>query len=76
MAIPNRLRELREARGEGLRECASVVGIDPAQLSKVERGIVGCSDEMKVTIAQHFGVSVGALFFPSCVENMETEVAR
>ena len=72
MALGNKLREIRVARGERLRAVAAAVEIDPTQLSKVERGYVGCSDEMKVKLAAHFGVAIGALFFQPVVDLRST----
>ena len=37
-SLPDLLRELREARGKTLRETARELGLDPAYLSRVERG--------------------------------------
>jgi transcriptional regulator with XRE-family HTH domain len=34
-----RLRVVREAQGKGLRETARRAGIDPAYLSRIERGL-------------------------------------
>lgn len=39
----SRLRVLREARGLSLREAAKLAELDPAQLSRVERGLGGLS---------------------------------
>lgn len=44
-----------------------------AQLSKVETGDGGISDERKQKIAAFFGVTVGDLFFGEGVESQETE---
>lgn len=70
---------MRTARGERLRTVSAAVGIDYSQLSKVERGESGCSDELKLRLAEHFGVSVSALFFQPVVDSQSTttfEVAR
>lgn len=37
-AVVNRVREVREGRGEGLRELARAVGISPAYLHDIEHG--------------------------------------
>jgi len=39
----SRLRVLREARGLSLREAAKMAELDPAQLSRVERGLAALS---------------------------------
>jgi hypothetical protein len=45
---PARLREVREAQGRSLRSVAKEAGMDPASLSRVERGLqrpsVGLAD--------------------------------
>ena len=68
MALGNNLRKFRKAKGELLIETAAAVGMDPGQLSKLEREIVGCSDEMKVALAVHFQTQIGRLFFQGNVE--------
>lgn len=73
MPIPNRLRERREAQGLSLRDLGRALGISYAQLSKVETGERGISDERKQKIAAFFGVTVGELFFGEGVESQETE---
>jgi transcriptional regulator with XRE-family HTH domain len=45
------LRGAREARGLGLREAARLAGIDPSQLSKVERGQVSLSVDALARLA-------------------------
>ncbi len=59
--IGNKLRELRgDTPGE---EVAKAVGISRSALGMYECGERIPRDEIKESIAQYFGVSVGALFF-------------
>lgn len=73
MALSNRLRQLRESRGLSLRDLGRALDMSYAQLSKVETGGGGMSDERKRKIAAFFGVTVGELFFGESVESQETE---
>ena len=76
MALGNRLHEIRTLKGQTLRQVSAAVGIDPTQLSKVERCKVGCSDEMKLALARHFDVRVERLFFQEVVDSQATGAAR
>ncbi len=75
MVLGNTLKLRREERGESLRDVGAAVGMDPTQLSKVERGIGGCGDEFKLKLAQHFGIPIAELFFQPVVDNMDTREA-
>lgn len=56
-------RRLREVRGErSQQEMAALVGIPQASWSKLERGKVGVSDELKVQIARRAGVLTSVLW--------------
>lgn len=74
--VTSRLRSLRESRGLSLRKLGRTLGISYAQLSKVETGDGGLSDERKQKIAAYFGVTVGDLFFGEGVESQATEEAE
>ncbi len=76
MALGNNLNVVRVARGETLRQVGAAVGMDPTHLSKLERGLVGCSDELKLALAQHFGVPLTDLFFQPDVELVSSEATR
>ena len=67
MVLTNRVRELRLARGASLADVANAIGMDRAQLHRVERGIAGCADEKKLLLAEYFGVGVADLFFQRSV---------
>lgn len=75
MPLGNNVRVYREARRQTLRQVAEAVGMDPAHLSRLERGVGGCGDEVKVRLAHYFGVGVTRLFFVEGVDKMDTGVA-
>ncbi len=52
------LREIRKARGLTLESVAYLAGVDPATVSRIERGEVVPKPETVVTIARALGVSV------------------
>jgi transcriptional regulator with XRE-family HTH domain len=56
IAVPP-LRAVREARGLGLRQVAEEAGVDPAHLSRVERGQAGLSVESLRRVAQALALS-------------------
>ena len=64
-----RLRELRLNTGRSLKTVAEEVKaltgewVDPATLSKAERGMAGLPDRKKLALARYWDMSVGALFF-------------
>jgi len=55
-AMGSWLRDMREARGEPLRAVAASVGLDPATLSKIERGDRLATGEQTSELAEHFGI--------------------
>lgn len=58
-------QKLRELRGvfKTQEEVATAVGIDRASLSRYENGQQIPSDEVKLALAQYYGVTVGSIFF-------------
>ena len=60
------LRDARERAGLSQNALARLAGgADPSNISKIERGLVGVSDELKTRLASALGVPVGELFpFP------------
>jgi len=56
------LRRLRKARGLNLADVAYAAGTDPANISRVERGIQGHSDELLAALARALGVQLSELF--------------
>jgi transcriptional regulator with XRE-family HTH domain len=50
------LRSVREAQGLSLREVAREAGIDPSQLSRIERGVDGLSISTLARLARVLGL--------------------
>lgn len=50
------LRAIRQARGISLRKLARITGLDPAHLSRVERGRSGLSVRSLHTVADALGL--------------------
>jgi transcriptional regulator with XRE-family HTH domain len=58
----NRVRDLRLDRDIGLRVMARRLGLDPAHLSRVERGMKHCSYEVMCQIADFLGEPLEVVF--------------
>jgi transcriptional regulator with XRE-family HTH domain len=56
-ALPNRLRELREAHGLKLYDISVNVRVDPATISRWETGKSQIPDDAKAQLAEMFGVT-------------------
>jgi transcriptional regulator with XRE-family HTH domain len=56
-----RIRELREERGMSQRTLADALSIDPASMSRIEKGERGISTGELVAIAEAFRVPVDAI---------------
>lgn len=56
-----KLRELREEKGLTQREVAELIGVSPVVYNRYEKGIREPSNDMLVTIAVFFGVTVDEL---------------
>ncbi|WMY72764.1 helix-turn-helix transcriptional regulator [Buttiauxella selenatireducens] len=66
MNIGNRIRELRIAKGMKISDLAEAVGIDSANISRLETGKQKSFTEQSLTkFAEALGVSVAHLFTPS-----------
>ena len=59
--IASRIRTLRG--GRSVREVASGIGISPSALCMYEAGARTPRDDIKIRMAEYFGVSVDALFY-------------
>ena len=57
------LIELREQRGLNQAQLAEKLSISPSSVSAYEQGVTVPRDELKVKIAEFFGVSVLDLFY-------------
>lgn len=60
-ACGKKLRELRGSRTQ--KEVGDAIGVNPNTISMYESGERRPSDELKIKLAQFFGVSVGYIFF-------------
>lgn len=54
--LANLLRELRESRGTSLRAAARELAVDPAHLSRLERGTKPASDDLLMRAANYYDV--------------------
>lgn len=63
------IRKARTELGLSIVELAARVGIDPAHLSRGERGLAGIGDDYRMAIARELGRSVPELFpYPSATD--------
>lgn len=62
MKIGQIIRAIRKQRGETLEQLAFMVGTDPSNLSRIERGLQQPSSESLRLIAEAFGTTVAALY--------------
>ena len=60
--IGSAIRERRTEAGQSLRALASLVDVDPAYLSRVERGLVPASDALVLGAARALGLDAEELF--------------
>lgn len=67
----NRLREWRAANDIAIGEAADLTGYSKAMLSRIERGERNPSPRAKVLIARRLGASVGDLFDPDPVPELQ-----
>lgn len=64
---------LRQLRGNTpAKQTADEIGVSESALLMYERGERNPRDDIKVKIAQHYGVSVGDIFFPEDYTNRNT----
>lgn len=61
MELSAEIRRRREASGLSLRQTAQMVGVDPAYLSRVERGLVAPSDALLRGLAKALGADPAEL---------------
>lgn len=62
MTIGNTIRKLRKEKGLTLNQLATLIESDVGNLSRLERGVQGYSDQMVKKISAALGVPVAALF--------------
>lgn len=63
-AAPNRVRELRKAKGMTLQELAGRIGMAVSHLAKIERGLRDLNQQWMMRIAPHLGVEPADLLMP------------
>ena len=61
--IGNRLRGIRTERGETAEDVAKSIGVSTRAIAMYEIGQRIPRDEIKIRIAEHFGMSVESIFF-------------
>jgi transcriptional regulator with XRE-family HTH domain len=74
--VLSRLAEVRERRGLTQAELAGAIGVEPAQISNIERGYRSPSIETAVALAEHLDVSLDFLLDrqkSSAVRNLVVE---
>ena len=67
----NRIKILREEKGLNQRELAKELSISPSAIGMYERDFREPNDEIKLKMAEYFGVSVDFLLGKSDVRNPE-----
>ena len=72
--IAERLKKLRNAKGETQAETALACGVTPSAYAMYETGDRMPRDEVKVKIAQHFERSVAFIFFDKAVTQKAEDV--
>ena len=73
--IGNILRELRESKGLPLRVVAAFLDIDPAIMSRIERGQRKASREQVVKLAEYFNVDENELLVAWLSDKVVYELA-
>ena len=63
MKAPEKLKKLRTEKGESRQDTADAIGVSASSICQYELGDKTPRDEVKVKLAEHFGVSVQDLFF-------------
>lgn len=63
--IGNKLRQIRTERGETAENVAKSIGVSGSAIAMYEIGQRVPRDEIKIKIAEHYGMSVESIFFPS-----------
>ena len=72
--IAERLKKLRNAKGETQAETAFACGVTPSAYAMYETGDRMPRDEVKVKIAQHFERSVAFIFFDKALTQKAEDV--
>lgn len=61
--IGNRLRRIRAERGETTEEVAKGIGTSPSAITMYETGQRIPRDEIKIKLAEYYGMPVEEIFF-------------
>ena len=67
--IGRTVKGLREEKGETSEQMAGALGISQSAVTMYETGKRIPRDEIKIRIAEHFGVTVESIFFPEKQHN-------
>ena len=62
--IGSKMRSLRNERGESMEDFANGIGVSASAVGMYENGYRIPRDEIKIRIAEHYGVTVESIFFP------------
>ena len=62
--IGKTLKGLREQKGESAEELSKALNISASAVAMYETGKRVPRDEIKIRIAEHFGVTIESIFFP------------
>ena len=62
--IGKKMLDLRKEKQETAEQMAEALGISQSAVAMYENGKRIPRDEIKIRIAEHFGVSVESIFFP------------
>lgn len=65
MSKINKIKAARKAKGIKARQLAEMVGLTPASISKIERGLGGVRPTTAKKIADALGIPVVDVLFPS-----------
>lgn len=68
--IGKKLKDLRESKNETMDALAEALSVSQSAIAMYEAGNRIPRDEIKIRIAEHFGVPVESIFFP--MEQHET----
>ena len=67
-------KRLRALRGErSAKEVANAVGISESALLMYERGERNPRDDIKISLARHYNVGVGTIFYPQHFTNSDVQ---
>lgn len=71
----NKLLEARKAKRESQAQAANAIGIAQSMLAMMETGDRNGSDKTKRKVAEHYGKSVGELFFSETITSGDIHIS-